>query len=195
LLLRFFDPDSGSILIGGRDIRQLSLKGLRSLVSVVSQNTILFHGTIADNLRLAKPEATDAELHEAAQAAHIAAFIEALPEGYDTQIGERGASLSGGQRQRLAIARALLKDTPILLLDEATSNVDPASERAIQAAIDEIAGQRTVIVIAHRLSTVARADRVLVFEAGQIVEQGAPIDLQRDAGTYARLISAEGEAA
>jgi len=195
LLLRFFDPDSGSILIGGRDIRQLSLKGLRSLVSVVSQNTILFHGTIADNLRLAKPEATDAELHEAAQAAHIAAFIEALPEGYDTQIGERGASLSGGQRQRLAIARALLKDTPILLLDEATSNVDPASERAIQAAIDEIAGQLTVIVIAHRLSTVARADRVLVFEAGQIVEQGAPIDLQRDAGTYARLISAEGEAA
>lgn len=195
LLLRFFDPDSGSILIGGKDIRQLSLKGLRSLVSVVSQDTVLFHGTIADNLRLAKPEATNEELSAAARAAHIAEFIEALPEGYDTEIGERGASLSGGQRQRLAIARALLKDTPILLLDEATSNIDPASERAIQAAIDEIAGQRTVIVIAHRLSTVARADRILVFEAGQIVEQGAPVDLQRDAGTYARLISAEGEIA
>ncbi len=195
LLLRFFDPDSGSIRIGGRDIRQLSLRDLRSLVSVVSQDTVLFHGTIADNLRLAKPEATDEELHRVARAAHIAEFIETLPQAYETPIGERGVSLSGGQRQRLAIARALLKDTPILLLDEATSNVDPASERAIQSAIDEIAGHRTVIVIAHRLSTVVRADRVLVFEAGEVVEQGAPADLERNDGAYARLIFAEGEAA
>lgn len=195
LLLRFADPQNGSVRIGNREIRDLSLSDLRSLVSVVSQDTFLFHGTIGDNLRLAKLDATEEELRNAARAAHIDQFIQSLPQGYDTEIGERGAQLSGGQRQRLAIARALLKDAPILVLDEATSNVDPASERAIQAAISDIAGQRTVIVIAHRLSTVQAADRILVFENGQIVEQGSPAELMRVSGAYSRLVSAEGEAA
>lgn len=195
LLLRFADPEKGAIRIGGTDIRDLSLSDLRGLVSVVSQDTFLFHGTIRDNLLLAKPHASNAEIRKATRDAHIDQFIETLPQGYDTDVGERGAQLSGGQRQRLAIARALLKDAPILVLDEATSNVDPASERAIQAAITEIAGQRTVIVIAHRLSTVQSADRIIVFENGQIVEQGSPAELVDAAGAYFRLVSAEGEAA
>lgn len=195
LLLRFFDPQGGTVRIGGTDIRDLSRETLRSLISIVSQETFLFHGTIADNLRFARPDATLEEIRAAARAAHIAEFIEGLPQGYETEIGERGAQLSGGQRQRLAIARALLKDAPILILDEATSNVDPASERAIQAALDEMAGRRTTLVIAHRLATVARADRILVFNDGRLVEQGAPDGLVQAGGTYARLMAAQGEAA
>ncbi|MBS0220173.1 MAG: ABC transporter ATP-binding protein [Proteobacteria bacterium] len=195
LLLRFFDPTSGHIRIGGTDIQDLSLATLRSLISVVSQETYLFHGTIADNLKIAKPAATMDEIRRATRAAEIDAFIEGLPQGYDTPVGERGAHLSGGQRQRIAIARALLKDAPILLLDEATSNIDPRSERAIQTALDELVGRRTTLVIAHRLSTIRKADRILVLDAGRIAEEGDHRRLEDSRGLYSRLMQAQGEAA
>ncbi|MEJ2623556.1 MAG: ABC transporter ATP-binding protein [Pseudolabrys sp.] len=195
LLLRFFDPVGGTIRIGGTDVRDLSLETLRSLINVVSQDPFLFHGTIEDNLKLAKPDATGEELRTAAKAAHIDTFIESLPQGYATEIGERGTQLSGGQRQRLTIARALLKDAPILILDEATANVDPASERAIQAALEELAGGRTTLVIAHRLSTVAKAARILVFDDGRLVEEGDHLSLEHGGGLYARLMAVQGEAA
>jgi len=195
LLLRFFDPTSGHIRIGGTNIRDLSLENLRSLVSVVSQDTYLFHGTIEDNLRIAKPDATKDEIHAAAIAAHIDEFIFNLPQGYATEIGERGAHLSGGQRQRLSIARALLKNAPILILDEATSNVDPRSESAIQDALDALVGRRTTLVIAHRLSTIRKADRILVLENGRIVEEGNHQSLEQNGQIYSRLMAAQGEAA
>ena len=195
LLLRLFDPDAGTIRIGGTDIRSLPLETLRSLISVVSQDTVLFEGTVADNLKLAKPDATDEEIRAAAQAAHIDGLIESLPLGYATPIGERGATLSGGQRQRIAIARALLKNAPILILDEATSSVDPASEQAIREALARSSGRRTTLVIAHRLSAVADADRILVFDGGRLVEDGARPDLERSGGVYARLAALQGEAA
>jgi ATP-binding cassette subfamily C protein CydD len=195
LLLRLFDPQAGVIRIGGTDIRDLPLDMLRSLISVVSQDTHLFHGTIADNLRLAKPSATMAEIQAAAQAAHIDAFILSLPKGYETEIGERGAHLSGGQRQRIAIARALLKDAPILLLDEATSSVDPRNEKAIQDSLDALARRRTTLVIAHRLSTIRKADRILVMTDGRIVEEGPHDQLERRGEHYSRLMLAQGEAA
>ncbi|MGF0539932.1 ABC transporter ATP-binding protein/permease [Agrobacterium sp. ES01] len=193
LLPRFFDPTRGVIRIGGTDIRALPLAMLRALIGVVSQDTVLFNGTIADNLRMAKPEATDAELRAAIEAAHLGSFIDSLPQGLATPLSERGTGLSGGQRQRLAIARALLKDAPILVLDEATSNVDPASEKAIQAAIDGFSGRRTLIVIAHRLSTIAAADRVLVFDSGRLVEDGNLQHLMASGGAFARLASTEGD--
>ncbi|MDT2022271.1 ABC transporter ATP-binding protein [Methylocella sp. CPCC 101449] len=195
LLLRFFDPTSGHIRIGGTNISDLSLENLRSLVSVVSQDTYLFHGTIEDNLRIAKPDATKDEIHAAAIAAHIDEFIFNLPQGYTTEIGERGAHLSGGQRQRLSIARALLKNAPILILDEATSNVDPRSESAIQDALDGLVGRRTTLVIAHRLSTIRKADRILVLENGRIVEEGNHQSLEQSGQIYSRLMAAQGEAA
>jgi ATP-binding cassette, subfamily C, bacterial CydD len=195
LLLRFFDPNAGSIRIGGVDLRTLRLADLRRLVALVAQDTYLFHGTIADNLRIAKPDATDAEIAAAAQAAQIDDFIRTLPKGYETEVGERGAQLSGGQRQRLSIARALLKDAPILILDEATSSVDQASERAIQAALETLLAGRTTIVIAHRLSTIRNADRILVLNEGAIVEHGTHDELVRRGGVYSKLTLAQGEAA
>jgi len=195
LLLRLFNPQAGVIRIGGTNICDLPLDTLRSLISVVSQDTYLFHGTIADNLRLAKPSATLAEIQAAAQAAHIDAFILSLPKGYETEIGERGAHLSGGQRQRIAIARALLKDAPILLLDEATSSVDPRNEKAIQDSLDALARRRTTLVIAHRLSTIRKADRILVMADGRIVEEGPHDQLERRGEHYSRLMLAQGEAA
>jgi ATP-binding cassette subfamily C protein CydD len=195
LLLRFFDPQHGLIRIGGVNLRDMRLADLRALVAVVSQDTYLFHGTIADNLRIAKPEASDDELAAASRAAHIDAFIRALPLGYATEVGERGAQLSGGQRQRIAIARALLKNAPILILDEATSSVDPASERAIQQALDHLLEKRTTIVIAHRLSTIRKADRILVLNDGTLVERGTHDELVSSGGLYARLTFAQGEAA
>jgi ATP-binding cassette subfamily C protein CydD len=195
LLLRLFDPQAGSIRIGGTDIRDLPLDTLRSLISVVSQDTYLFHGTIADNLRLARPAATVPEIQAAAKAAHIDAFIMSLPKGYETEIGERGAHLSGGQRQRIAIARALLKGAPILLLDEATSSVDPRNEKAIQDSLDGLARRRTTLVIAHRLSTIRKADRILVMAEGRIVEEGPHDQLERCGEHYSRLMLAQGEAA
>jgi ATP-binding cassette, subfamily C, bacterial CydD len=195
LLLRFFDPQAGSIRVGGTDIRDLSLADLHALVSVVSQETYLFHGTVEDNLRIAKPKASLEQIRAAAKAAHIHDFIERLPRGYATEIGERGAQFSGGQRQRLAIARALLKDAPILLLDEATSSVDSASERAIQQALAAQSRRRTTLVIAHRLSTIRQADRILVLDGGTVREEGRHDELVARSGLYAKLVFAQGETA
>jgi len=191
LLLRFFDPAAGTIRLGGVDLRDMSLTDLRARIALVAQDTYLFHGTIADNLRIAKPDATAAEIEAAAKSANIDAFIRSLPQGYATEIGERGARLSGGQRQRIAIARALLKDAPILVLDEAMSNVDPASEAAIQEALDHLLAQRTTIVIAHRLSTIRDADRILVLSGGSVVEHGTHDELVSQGGLYARLALAQ----
>ncbi len=192
LLQRFFDPQEGRVVIGGVDARDLTLDSLREQIAVVAQDTYLFYGTVADNLRLAKPGATTEELVAAAKAANAHAFIASLPAGYDTPVGERGLTLSGGQRQRIAIARALLKDAPILVLDEATSAVDTANEAAITEALDRLAAGRTTLVIAHRLSTVRHADRIVVLAGGQVVEVGDHDDLLDRRGDYSRLIAAQG---
>lgn len=194
LLLRFFDPQIGRITIGGVDIRTMTGDAVRDLISVVPQDPFLFHGTIEDNLRLGNPEATLSEMEAAARLAQLHTFIESLPNGYGTQIGERGTQLSGGQRQRIAIARALLKDAPILLLDEITSNVDRISERAIQQAISDISQDRTVLIIAHRLSTIESADSVVVLENGAIREKGLHRDLIEQGGVCSRLVQVLGEA-
>ncbi|MGH3872207.1 MAG: ABC transporter ATP-binding protein [Pseudonocardiaceae bacterium] len=193
LLLRFFDPDSGRITINGMDIRDVTLDSLRAQIVVVSQDTYLFYGTIADNLRLARPDATPDELVEAARAANVHAFIAALPAGYDTMVGERGLTLSGGQRQRIAIARALLKDAPVLVLDEATSAIDAQNEQAITDALDRLTTGRTTLVIAHRLSTVRRTDRIVVLSQGAVVEIGEHTELVDRQGDYARLVAAQGD--
>jgi ABC-type multidrug transport system fused ATPase/permease subunit len=191
LLLRFVDPQHGSILLGGHDLRDLPIEQLRSLIAVVSQETYLFGGSVRDNLALARPDASDREIENAARIANAHGFITGFPDGYATIVGERGLRLSGGQRQRLAIARAVLKDAPILILDEATANVDAAAEAAIAAALDRIAADRTTIVIAHRLSTVRHADRIVVLEAGRVVETGDHDALVERHGAYARLVSAQ----
>lgn len=190
LLLRFFDPTGGRLTVGGVDIRDLSLRDARNLVSVVSQDTFLFHASVADNLRLARPEASDDDLVEAATRASAHGFISALPEGYATVLGERGATLSGGERQRIAMARALLRDAPILVLDEATSSVDGRIEADLQAALADLAADRTTLVIAHRLSTVASADMVAVLEEGRVVECGPPIELMARDGDWSRFVAA-----
>ena len=195
LLLRFFDPAHGAVTLGGVDIRDLPLALLREKIAVVSQETHLFPGTIADNLRIARPQAGLDELVAAARAANAHDFILALPDGYDTEVGERGGFLSGGQRQRIAIARALLKDSPILVLDEATSSVDAASEKAIQDALERLFQDRTTLVIAHRLSTIRKADRILVLDRGQVVEEGQHETLLADGRRYARLAQAQGAVA
>ena len=191
LLMRFFDPADGRVLLGGRDVRELPLDALRRQVAVVAQDTYLFHGTVADNLRFGKGDATAAELEAAARAANAHDFISTLPRGYDTLVGERGARLSGGQRQRIAIARALLKDAPILVLDEALSSVDAENETTIQQALDRLQQGRTTLVIAHRLSSVIGADRILVFDEGRLIEQGTHAELAGRGGTYARLMAAQ----
>ncbi len=192
LLLRQLDPDTGRITIDGTDLRDLTPEALHRTVAVVAQETYLFHGTVADNLRLARPEATDAELVAAARAAGAHRFVTALPGGYDHPVGERGDTLSGGQRQRLAIARALLADTPVLILDEATSSLDSRQEAQIVAALAEAAQARTCLVIAHRLSTVRHADRIVVLDDGRITESGDHGALLRAGGTYADLLAAQG---
>ncbi|MFD7660058.1 ABC transporter ATP-binding protein/permease [Actinosynnema sp. NPDC059797] len=191
LLMRYFDPSHGRITIDGHDIRALPVEDLRSLIAVVSQDTYLFTGTVADNIRLGKPEATDEEVRAAALAANAAEFIEALPDGYGTELGERALTLSGGQRQRIAIARALLKDAPILVLDEATSSVDSVSEAAIQQALGRASRGRTTLVVAHRLSTVRDAEQIILLGDSRIREVGVHDDLMRRRGDYARLVAAQ----
>ena len=189
LLLRFYDPDRGRITLGGHDLRSLSFEQIRSLISVVNQDTFLFHGTVEENIRLGKPEAPQRDLEDAARAANIHDFILTLPQGYATVIGEKGIKLSGGQRQRLAIARALLRDTPILVLDEALSAVDAENEAVIQEALDRLMQGRTTIILAHRLSSVIDCDRILVLDGGKVTEQGRHDDLMGRGGVYAGLMA------
>ena len=191
LLLRFYDPQSGRVTLGGHDVRDLSLDTLRRQFSVVTQDTYIFQGTVADNLRLGKPDATPAEMEEAARAANAHEYISELPDGYDTQIGERGVRLSGGERQRLAIARALLKAAPILLLDEALSSVDSENEAAIQEALERLMVGKTTLIIAHRLSSVVSADRILVLDRGRLVETGSHAELAAAGGAYSKLMSSQ----
>jgi ATP-binding cassette, subfamily B, bacterial MsbA len=188
LVPRFYDPASGQVLIDGKDISTVTKTSLRRQIAYVSQQPWLFEGSIRDNLRYARPEATDAEIEDAARLANAHEFILAQPQGYDTMLGENGVNLSGGQRQRISIARALVRNAPILLLDEATSALDNESEAAVQKALEGAMQNRTVLVIAHRLSTIARADRIVVMQAGRVVEIGNHADLSanRD-GLYARL--------
>ncbi len=192
LLLRFFAYDRGSVRIGGVEVDRLSLAKLRSMVSVVFQDTYLFYGTVADNVRIARPEASDADIERCCRLANIHSFIESLPDGYETVVGERGTRLSGGERQRIAIARALLKDAPILVLDEATSSVDASNEQIIQESLAALMEDRTTLVIAHRLSTVVDMDEICVLEAGHIVESGAPAELMgKENGAFAALVRAQ----
>lgn len=187
LLCRFFDVSGGRITIDGVDLRRVRLVDLRALVGIVPQETILFHDTVRANIAYGRPGATDAQIYAAARAAHAHEFVQALPRGYDTVVGERGVKLSGGQRQRIAIARALLRDPQILVLDEATSALDAESERVIQDATSRLLEGRTVVVIAHRLSTVHRADRILVMDRGRVVERGTHRELMAAGGLYRRL--------
>ena len=189
LLLRFYDPDRGRILLGGHDLRSLPFAEIRSLISVVNQDTFLFHGTVEENIRLGRPEASYEELVEAARAANIHDFILTLPQGYQTTIGEKGIKLSGGQRQRVAIARALLRDTPILVLDEALSAVDAENEAVIQEALDRLMQGRTTLILAHRLSSVIDCDRIVVLDGGRVAEQGRHEALMARGGVYAGLMA------
>ena len=187
LLLRFYDTQSGSIRLNGVPVEQLALQALRGHVGLVAQDPVIFSASAMDNIRYGQPEATEAEVEAAARAAHAHDFIEQLPDGYHTFLGERGVRLSGGQRQRIAIARAILKNPPLLLLDEATSALDTHSERAVQDALESAMAGRTTLVIAHRLSTVQKADRIVVLDHGRVVEQGSHAELMAHGGLYASL--------
>ncbi len=191
LLLRFHDPLNGSVSLDNYDVKELTLKSLRSSISLVSQSTTLFPGTVRENILYGDPNASEEDLFEAANIAEATTFIESLPKGWDTDIGEDGHRLSGGQRQRLAIARAVLKDAPILILDEATSNVDNETEAALQRSIEKISHNRTTLIIAHRLSTVRNADLIAVLDSGKITELGRHEDLVDANGLYARLWSVQ----
>jgi ATP-binding cassette, subfamily B, bacterial len=193
LLLRFYDPLDGQITIDGTDIRKLDIANLRSAMALVPQDSVIFAASALENILFGRPDASRTEVIAAAKAAHADDFIEALPQGYDTPLGERGVTLSGGQRQRISIARAILKEAPVLLLDEATSALDAESEKLVQDALDHLMTGRTTLVIAHRLATILKADRILVLDQGRIVEQGTHKQLVRKGGVYARLASLQFE--
>ncbi len=191
LISRFYDPVDGAVLVDGQDVRNVTLESLRKNISPVLQDTFLFHGSIADNIGYAKPDATREEIIAAAKAANIHEDILHMPEEYETQVGERGLRLSGGQKQRVAIARAILRQSPIIILDEATASVDVQTERQIQAAINNMAGKRTIVAIAHRLSTIKNADLILVIHDGEIKEQGNHEELIAQNGIYAQMLKAQ----
>jgi ATP-binding cassette subfamily B protein len=189
LVARLYEPQRGRVTIDGVDIRCVSLSSLAATVGVVSQETYLFHASVRENLRFARPEATDAEIEEAAQVARIHELIASLPDGYDTIVGERGYRFSGGEKQRMAIARTILRNPPVLVLDEATSSLDTQTEAAVQAALDRLAEGRTTITIAHRLSTIRDADQIVVLDKGRVVERGTHSALLERGGHYAALVS------
>ncbi len=189
LVARLYDPEEGRVTVDGIDVRQVSLASLAQTVGVVSQETYLFHSSVRENLRFARPEATDEEIEEAARTAHIHDLIASLPDGYDTVVGERGYRFSGGEKQRMAIARTVLRNPPVLVLDEATSALDTQTEYAVQAELERLAEGRTTITIAHRLSTVRDADQILVLDKGEIVERGTHDELMERAGAYAALVA------
>jgi ABC-type multidrug transport system fused ATPase/permease subunit len=187
MVLRFWDPDEGAISIDGQDLREVSSASIRAQMAYVGQDAYLFDGTVADNIRAGVPDLDHTDVEEAAKRAEAHSFISALPQGYDTPVGELGSLLSGGQRQRIAIARAFLRDAPILLLDEPTSALDAQSEDAIQATLARLSEGRTTLVIAHRLSTVRKADSIVVMDAGTAVEEGSHDALIAKGGLYAKL--------
>ena len=197
LLLRFYDPQEGRVLIDGVDLREADPAQVRARMALVAQDTPLFSGSAADNIRFGREDASPEEIIMAAEAAQAAGFLASLPQGIETAVGERAKTLSGGQRQRLAIARALVRNSPILLLDEATSALDAENERLVQKALDEAMSGRTTLVIAHRLATVLKADRIVVMDEGRVAEQGTHAELSARGGLYARLAKLQfgGEAA
>jgi ATP-binding cassette subfamily B protein len=195
LILRFYDPTQGRVAFDGVNITDADPRELRRHIALVPQDSVVFAASVAENIRFGRPDATDVEIEKAAELAHATEFVRRLPQGFETQLGERGVTLSGGQRQRISIARAILRDAPLLLLDEATSSLDAESETLVQDALEKLMAERTTLVIAHRLATVLSCDRILVMEDGRIVEEGTHESLIQTGGLYARLARLQFETA